>query len=205
MKKVGDREDLKFFILEGCSNPELAEVFECSVRTICNRKKEYGLLNLTPNNETTPIIDGNRECIRCNKVQELSKFNKQCTAKTGYRSICKACQAGEGREYYTRNVERRKATNAKYYEANKARTLERSSKRRASKINATPSWYNELDSLAFQEMREKCAILEDITGIPHEIDHIIPLQHEKVCGLHYHKNWQILTRAQNRAKHNKLL
>jgi len=38
------------------------------------------------------------------------------------------------------------------------------------------------------------------TGIKYEIDHIIPIVHEKVCGLHVPANVQILTKKQNRAK-----
>lgn len=36
-----------------------------------------------------------------------------------------------------------------------------------------------------------------------EVDHIIPLQHKKVSGLHTPCNLQILTRAQNRSKGNR--
>jgi hypothetical protein len=38
------------------------------------------------------------------------------------------------------------------------------------------------------------------TGIKYEVDHIIPIVHEKVCGLHVPANVQILTKKQNRAK-----
>ena len=38
------------------------------------------------------------------------------------------------------------------------------------------------------------------TGIKYEIDHIIPIVHDKVCGLHVPANVQILTKKQNRAK-----
>ena len=43
------------------------------------------------------------------------------------------------------------------------------------------------------------------TGIPHEVDHIIPLQGEKIRGLHTHTNLQIITRHENRSKKNKTI
>ena len=44
--------------------------------------------------------------------------------------------------------------------------------------------------------------IQNETGIPMVVDHIIPLQGEKVCGLHVENNLQILTSVQNRVKHN---
>ena len=36
-----------------------------------------------------------------------------------------------------------------------------------------------------------------------EIDHIVPLQNEQVCGLHTEHNLQVLSRTANRRKANK--
>lgn len=44
--------------------------------------------------------------------------------------------------------------------------------------------------------------LTRITGIRHEIDHVIPLNGEKISGLHVPQNLQILTQAENVAKSN---
>jgi hypothetical protein len=36
-----------------------------------------------------------------------------------------------------------------------------------------------------------------------EVDHIVPIKHDQVCGLHVLRNLQVITRVENRAKGNK--
>ena len=65
---------------------------------------------------------------------------------------------------------------------------------------ATPSWANK-DKI--KEIYTQAQTLTRDTGIQHEVDHIIPLQGKLVSGLHVEDNLQILTRKENRAKHNR--
>ncbi len=64
----------------------------------------------------------------------------------------------------------------------------------------TPSWANKKKIARVYEI---CRIISDDTGIPHEVDHIIPLQGKNISGLHVHENLQILLKSENRAKSNK--
>lgn len=41
------------------------------------------------------------------------------------------------------------------------------------------------------------------TGVPHVLDHVVPLQHPHVCGLTVPWNLQVITYAANAAKSNK--
>lgn len=40
------------------------------------------------------------------------------------------------------------------------------------------------------------------TGVQYVVDHIVPLKHPFVCGLHAYANLQILTDEENKAKGN---
>lgn len=45
----------------------------------------------------------------------------------------------------------------------------------------------------------------EVTGIRYEVDHIVPLQHDLVCGLHTPINLQILTKSENARKKNQFV
>lgn len=71
--------------------------------------------------------------------------------------------------------------------------------RLAQKLKATPPWANKD---AIESVYKRAAMLSRITGIPHEVDHVVPLRAKHVNGLHCENNLQILTRAANRKKSN---
>lgn len=72
-------------------------------------------------------------------------------------------------------------------------------KRRAAKLQRTPAWAN-LD--AMRAIYADAQRLTAETGIPHHVDHVIPLQGRLVSGLHVHNNLQILTGSENSRKRN---
>ena len=98
--------------------------------------------------------------------------------------------AKENKELRVEQTERYRKANMAYY--NQYMAL-RSRKKQQAKIKSL----NELDELVMEELYD----LARRTGM--EVDHIIPLTHKKVSGLHCPWNLQLLTRTQNAEKSNK--
>lgn len=71
----------------------------------------------------------------------------------------------------------------------------------AKKLNATPKW---ADLKAIEAVYAEAAYLRETTGVRYEVDHIYPLQGKLCCGLHVHQNLQILPKAENIRKHNRM-
>lgn len=72
--------------------------------------------------------------------------------------------------------------------------------RRARKNSATPPW---VDRAEIKAIYAEARRLTAETGIKHEVDHIHPLKGRLACGLHVPWNLQIITRTENRKKHNR--
>lgn len=64
---------------------------------------------------------------------------------------------------------------------------------------ARPSWVNPSDlSWFWQESKRVTAE----TGVQHSVDHIVPLRHPLVCGLHVPANLRIIPLKENQMKSN---
>lgn len=135
--------------------------------------------------------------------------------------------------YYAANAERVKANVQAYREANKDKIAEyhrhraamdpafveaRNARHRAwkkrnpHKVNADTarrqlrlkrayvSWAS--DEL-IEEFYSLARLRTEVTGIPWEVDHIVPLNSDLVCGLHWEGNLQVIPAARNLEKGNR--
>lgn len=93
----------------------------------------------------------------------------------------------------------------KYAMSNKAKITARAAKRRGLKRNATPSWLTKEHLEEIKDLYIIAEMFKIYSGIPYNVDHIIPLNSDKVCGLHVPWNLQIIPAIENFKKSNKLL
>ncbi len=73
-------------------------------------------------------------------------------------------------------------------------------KRRAAEVMALPAWAN-LD--AIEAIYQEAQRLQASTGIPHHVDHEVPLLSPVVCGLHCEANLRAVPAADNLKKSNR--
>lgn len=72
-------------------------------------------------------------------------------------------------------------------------------RRRAQMLRAYPAWANDeliAEAYALAQLRTR------MTGIPWQVDHIVPLNNDLVCGLHWEGNLQVIPAVANLAKSN---
>lgn len=146
-----------------------------------------------------------RKCMQCS--------NHHC--KSDYRT--KENYRGRGKKWYHANRELALATQAEYrrthpeicsaaskswQERNQAKVYGYLSKRRASKMRACPTWVDLEAIEKIYAQRQRLSILLDFE---YHVDHIVPLQHPLVCGLHVPWNLRIIPAWQNLQKRNKFI
>jgi len=172
-------------------------------------------------------VYGMKSCSVCQLIKPLGEFTKRSASPDGLSYKCKGCYSGyaidwrrknpgafadwakqnedslrsKREKYRIENKERRAAYMSQWLKANKATVNARVARRMARKFQATPPWANEEAIATFYA---RAAELTSITGIRHEVDHFYPLQGELVCGLHCEANLQILTKAENISKLNRM-
>jgi hypothetical protein len=106
------------------------------------------------------------------------------------------------KKYDEENRQRIKELSAQWARKNRAKKREGNARRRCLKLNATPPW---ADLEAIRSIYAQCVEISRQTGIPHEVDHIVPLKGKLVCGLHVPCNLQVIPQRLNRAKGNRML
>jgi hypothetical protein len=103
------------------------------------------------------------------------------------------------KQHYLKNRESNIEYAKQYREANHEAILVRNNVRKALTRTEKCKWANRtLLSQAYSKRK----ILSTETGIEYNVDHIIPLCHLLVCGLHNEFNIRVITQAENLAKHN---
>lgn len=174
-------------------------------------------------------------CRKCKKNKELVCFSRDTKHKDGLNTWCKQCSKEYVATYYIENsvkikanslewqrfnTEKRKNITGKYYKSNSAECISRTlkwrrvnpakckaikAKYRACKILATPTWLTKSQFSEIEQFYQNATSKTKMTGVVHNVDHIVPLQGKNVSGLHVPWNLQILSASENCKKSNKVM
>jgi hypothetical protein len=142
-------------------------------------------------------------CSKCSVTKVLSEFHKDSSKRDGLRPDCKECVRTKSLEYAHSDTGKVKRSeyNKQWSVINSHKKNASTVQRNATKLRATVSWAN-IDVIEglYKQARE----LTIRTGNPHQVDHIVPLRSEIVCGLHVEHNLRVITGLDNRIKGNRL-
>jgi hypothetical protein len=110
-------------------------------------------------------------------------------------------EAGTLDQYYGKRDPAEAAARAKKWRKdNPARVAYNIAQARARRLQAIPKWVTKEERDAIKGIYEQCRQKTIDTGVPHQVDHIIPLVSDIACGLHCLANLQILTADENNSK-----
>ena len=104
-------------------------------------------------------------------------------------------------KYKSKNKQKVTEYNRQWWFENKDKRAAYEGKRRAMQLQRTPSW--DPDAHLIVAKYQLAAMLSQAAGIPHHVDHIIPLQGRKVSGLHVFSNLRVIPGSDNVKKSNK--
>lgn len=129
--------------------------------------------------------------------------------KEAYRNRERIAIAKDPMKYLARKAAERarnpaacKAAFARWRAKNLPIVIHHNGLRRTRKARATPAW---ADLDAIRALYLEAAAASSKTGVKHHVDHIVPIRHPRVCGLHVHANLRVIPAAANHSKGNKLL
>ena len=103
------------------------------------------------------------------------------------------------RKYTADNKEKIREYKKKYNKKNRAYYRAIGAKSRAQSRRATPPWVDNYELTCIYERAIRATI---DTGTQMNVDHIVPLNHPRVCGLHAPVNLRVITESENMKKGN---
>ncbi len=138
------------------------------------------------------------ECKRAGSRRAKAKSYQKDTARHREESrIAQAAKRASGTDWGTRNPEAFAAMKSAWKRNNRDKVRASAIRRKAVLLRAQPSWLTESHRAQIAEFYRLAVDMTETTGIPHEVDHIFPLQGKVVCGLHVPWNLRVITAEKN--------
>ena len=144
----------------------------------------------------TEFVTRTSRSICCSNLKCKQKRNNQVNAQYKQDWAVKNKEKTDlvKKRWLENNPEKRKQSSSEYMKRNKEYYVEYASLRKRCCKQATPKWAD------LQSIKD---VYLEATYMQMQVDHIIPLQHPLVCGLHVWNNLQLLSKIDNCKKSNK--
>jgi hypothetical protein len=149
------------------------------------------------------------ECFDCGS-ERFKKWN--------YKN--RDAQSAKNKRYYAENAEKYREYAKKYRELNPNigttyrktfrennpdKIKEYTKNRQNARNLAMPVWLNKTQRNLIKSYYIAAKNIQKQSGIKMDVDHIIPLRGNNVCGLHVPWNLRVISASENRGKHKKVI
>lgn len=145
-----------------------------------------------------------RRCQGCMAAANAANYaanRERATARGALRhQRVREQRNAESRAAYQADRATKLAKNREWRQANKGRTNSYSVAYKARKNEQLPTWAN-LDEIAAAYVFAQA--WSRVTGVPHHVDHIVPLRGRGASGLHCEDNLQIIPAVENLSKQDR--
>ena len=119
-------------------------------------------------------------------------------------SACCECERSRTLADYHKNPAKAQADQRTWRRNNRGKHNAHQALRYAQKVKATPRWLTDEQLRAIEQFYLMAAERSLQTGLAFQVDHVIPLLNDLVCGLHVPWNLQVLLKDENQRKGNRL-
>lgn len=179
----------RYFTGKPCKRGHIVDRYVTGACVVCSRERVLAWDNANRDKARARIrkhIDSDRDAY----LKKRAEY---------YRMNCDALRV-QSERWRAENKQRLLASVRAWRKRNPASRAAQTSARHARKLNATPKW---ADLAAIRAIYARCAEITASTGVPHHVDHIVPLRGKNVSGLHVPLNLRIIPAAENLAKSNR--
>lgn len=148
-----------------------------------------------------------KTCNKCEIKKPLSEFYKKTNSRDRLNPTCKSCISLVNQQihqlWYPKNKVKKQVKNKNWSIDNRDKRNAAWMKRRAAKIQRTPTWLSSEQLSAIEYFYTIASELSWLSEGGLHVDHIVPLQGKNVSGLHVPWNLQVIPASENESKGNK--